>query len=240
MHRRQLELSGAYERPERSFALSILARAVDEWTEATPLGTGQASSSGAVATYVADDIAAARLQCEKWWQEWCNDGEIPSEEDRPAALCDLGEWPPADADSSRRLFATVMYEIAGRYQDAAKTYIAAASADSKTVVSVDLTESYDYMCRKAHGMSALEQISAAASPLEAAAKLAVALRKGHEAFAELVASHKAVRVLAASASVGTTTATLDEASHATEVVSRATVFPSCQCRVIARIGNLGT
>jgi len=137
---------------------------------------------------VRDDIAAARLQCEKWWDDWRDCGDFPSDDKKPAELCDLGEWPPADADSSRRLFATVLYEIAERYEDAAKTFIAAAESD-KTVMSAGITESYDSMCRRAHGLSILEIISAS----DAVSKLASALRKGHEAFSEFVASHKATR-----------------------------------------------
>lgn len=131
---------------------------------------------------------AARLQCEEWWEDWRDCGEFPGKSDNAAVLCDLGAWPPAGADTSRRLFATLLYEDAARYDVASKIYVAAARADVAGVESARLTRSYNTMCRDSFGKGALDLIRAASSDEEAALQLASALRAGHEAFNTFVAS----------------------------------------------------
>lgn len=131
---------------------------------------------------------AAQLQCELWWVDWRDCGAFPAKSDNAAALCELGAWPPVDADISRRVFAVLLYEDAARYDVAAQMYIAAVRADAICVEQASLTRAYNALCRNAHGRGVWDLMCAASSDEEAARQLADALRAGHAAFDVFVAS----------------------------------------------------
>ena len=82
-----------------------------------------------------DAVVCAHAQCESWWKEWhegCEYYDITFSED-PAVVCEAGKWPPDDADASRLMFASMLFEDAGRFDVAAKHFIAAARLDSAFV-----------------------------------------------------------------------------------------------------------
>jgi hypothetical protein len=135
------------------------------------------SASAASASALADDAevpdSGLRLRCEKWWTAWRDSGEFP-DDDNPVVVCDRGAWPSADADASRRLFAAMLYEDAGRYETAAKLYVAAARADVKAVETDELTQSYNSMCQDLYKTDALAMICSEVSDDAATRKLASA------------------------------------------------------------------
>lgn len=165
----------------------------------SPRSPALAMSTSAADAIVTRWCPAARLQCETWWKEWRDSdcSEFPDEEDSPADLCDRGAWPPAGADASRRLFAIMMYESAGRFDDAARLYVEVAHADLEATKAAELTESYNGMCHTLHGMGVLALVYAAPSEEEATRKLASALREGHAAFDKVMAPHIAAAAASA-------------------------------------------